>query len=190
MMTREEVRKPSLPARPPPAKFHGSVRGYRMEGGMRPIVIAAVTTMLGVVAGLARGEQAAALTGVWAVQERSYARGDSSWTESKPQPGLYFFGNRHYAVQEIRESGSRPLFDETTSDLDRLAAFDVFHAHAGRYELSDWVITIIPTLAKRPNTMDGRVHSYAYELAGETLTITRVSPAEGERRVTRLRRVE
>ena len=157
---------------------------------MRRIVIAAVATMLVVVAGLARGDQAAALTGVWAVQERSYARGDSSWTESKPQPGLYFFGNRYYAIQEVRESGPRSLFDETTSDLDRLAAFDVFHAHAGRYELSDGAITIIPTLAKSPNTMDGRAHSYAYELTGDTLTITRVSPTEGERRVTILRRLE
>jgi hypothetical protein len=157
---------------------------------MRRIVVVALATMLLVGMRLASGEQVAAVTGVWAVQERSYARGDSSWTESTPQPGLYLFGNRHYAVQEIRESGPRRLFDEMTSDLDRLAAFDVFHAHAGRYELSDGVITITPTLAKSPNTMDGRAHSYAYELTGDALTLTRVSPAEGETRVTILRRVE
>ena len=157
---------------------------------MRRIVVAAVATLLVVGVQLAGGEQPAALEGVWAVQERLYARGDSSWTETMPQPGLYFFGNRHYAVQEIRESGPRSLFGESTSDLDRLAAFDVFHAHAGQYELSEGVMTIVPTLAKSPNTMDGRAHSYAYAIVGDALTITRESPADGERRVTILRRVE
>ncbi len=99
------------------------------------------------------------------------------------------FGERYFSVQEIRESGPRALFSDGTTELERLAAFDVFHAHSGTYETTDSVLTIVPTLAKSPNSMDGRSYSYAIDISGDRLTITRVSD-DGETRVTTLTRIE
>ena len=128
------------------------------------------------------------IRGVWHVVERSFTSPDTSWTVSDPQPGQYFFGETHFSVQEIRESGPRALFAEHTTGLERLAAFDVFHAHAGTYEVTDSTLTIVPTLAKSPNSMDGRGYSYDYGIDGNRLTIT--GRSGDETRVTTLVRVE
>ncbi len=128
------------------------------------------------------------IQGVWHVVERSLTTPDTSWTVSDPQPGQYFFGETHFSVQEIRESGSRSLFGEHTTDLERLAAFDVFHAHSGTYEIAGSTLTIRPTLAKSPNSMDGSSYSYDYGIDGDHLTVTRRSG--DETRVTTLVRVE
>jgi hypothetical protein len=149
------------------------------------------TVLLGACAGTEQevAEPAGPLVGAWEVVERSYERGDSAWTEH--EPGLYVFSERYYSVQEIREAGGeRTTFDEGTTDDERLAAFDVFHAHAGGYTLDGDRLFVTPTLAKGPNTMNGSTYEYGLEWAGEELRITRTSEAENERRVTVLRRVE
>ncbi len=128
------------------------------------------------------------IRGVWHVVERSFTTPDTSWTVSDPQPGQYFFGATHFSVQEIRESGPRALFGEHATDRERLAAFDVFHAHSGTYEVSGSTLTIRPTLAKSPTSMDGRSYSYDYAIDGNRLTMTRRSGEET--RVTTLVRVE
>ena len=130
----------------------------------------------------------AGIRGVWHVVERSFTTPDTSWAVGDPQPGQYFFGETHFSVQEIRESGPRTLFGDHTTDLERLAAFDVFHAHSGTYEVTDSMLTIVPTLAKSPNSMDGSSHTYNYLIEGDRLSITRV--ADGTIRVTTLIRVE
>jgi len=126
----------------------------------------------------------------WEVVERSYQRGDSSWVNRSPEPGMYVFTGRHYSVQEIRESGPRAPFDDATTDAERLRAFDVFHAHGGTYEVIGDQLVVTITIAKGPNTM-GRVTA-AYDLRwdGEMLAVARTSAAENETRVTTLRRVE
>ncbi len=128
------------------------------------------------------------IRGVWHVVERSFTTPDTSWAVSDPQPGQYLFGETHFSVQEIRESGPRTLFGDHTTDLERLAAFDVFHAHSGTYEVTDSTLTIVPTLAKSPNSMDGRSYTYNYLIEGDRLSITRV--ADGIVRVTTLIRIE
>jgi len=124
------------------------------------------------------------------VAERSYTTPDTSWTNTSPEPGQYFFGERYFSVQEIRESGPRTLFTPETADLERLAAFDVFHAHSGTYEIDGTTLTIRPTLAKSPNSMDGSAYRYAYDLTGDRLTITRTTTDGSETRVTILSRIE
>ena len=126
--------------------------------------------------------------GVWHVVERSFTTPDTSWVVSDPQQGQYFFGETHFSVQEIRESGPRTLFGDDTTDLERLAAFDVFHAHSGTYSVADSTLTIVPTLAKSPNSMDGRSYTYNYLIEGDHLSITR--EADNTIRVTTLTRVE
>ena len=136
------------------------------------------------------GGQGDAIQGVWEVVERSYATPDTSWTNANPELGQYFFGAQYFSVQEIRESGPRPLFTPETSDAERLAAFDVFHAHSGTYTTDGSTLTIRPTLAKSPNSMDGSAYHYTYNLTGDRLTITRTVADESETRVTTLARIE
>ena len=128
------------------------------------------------------------IRGVWHVVERSFTTPDTSWAVSDPQPGQYFFGATHFSVQEIHETGPRMLFGDQTTDLERLAAFEVFHANSGTYEVTDSTLTIVPTVAKSPNFMDGRSYGYDYAIDGNRLTITRRSG--DETRVTTLVRVE
>ena len=126
----------------------------------------------------------------WEVVERSYQRDDSSWVNRSPEPGIYLFTERHYSVQEIRESGPRAHFDDATTDAERLRAFDVFHAHGGTYEVVGAQLLVTITIAKGPNTMGGAAASYDLIRRGELLDVIRTSAAENETRVTTLRRVE
>ena len=69
------------------------------------------------------------------------------------QEGLYVFTESHYSVQEIRDSGPRPIFTADTTDPERLAAFDVSHAHGGSYEITGDRLLVQIWIAKGPNTM-------------------------------------
>lgn len=146
-----------------------------------------------VLAGCAPTDQPPAghqLKGAWEVIERSYERGDSAWVVSGPEPGIYLFTDTFYGIQEIRDSGPRPLFTENTTDTERLAAFEVYHGHTGTYRVEGSTLWFTPTLAKGPNTADGGTYSYRLEWQGELLRVVREAPAEEETRVTTLRRVE
>ena len=130
-----------------------------------------------------------ALTGAWEVIERSYTRGDSAWVTRNPEVGRYLFTERYYGVQEIRESGPRPVFTETTSELERLAAFDVFHAHGGPYEVVGDRLIIKIDIAKSPNTMSGdATYEYRLEFAGDRVRLIR--EVSNETRVTTLGSLE
>ena len=125
----------------------------------------------------------------WAVVERSYERVDSAWVNRDPEPGLYVFTDHHYSVQEIRESGPRPNFGASTTDEERLRAFEVFHAHGGTYDVEGDQIFMTITIAKGPNTMNGVVSAYDLRWRGELLEMIRTSEAENETRVTTLRQL-
>lgn len=152
--------------------------------------LAAMGLMLAVMLGWNHPPPATDLTGAWEVVERSYERGDSSWVNRSPEPGLYVFTDRYYSVQEIRESGPRAPFTDTTTDMERLAAFDVFHAHGGTYEVVGDRLRVTITIAKGPNTMDGGTYEYGLEREGALLRVIRVAPGGTEVRITVLRRVE
>ncbi len=129
------------------------------------------------------------LTGAWEVIERSYQRGDLSWVNRNPEVERYVFTERYYGVQEIRESGPRPDFTDTTTELERLAAFDVFHAHGGPYEVVGDRLVIRIDIAKSPNTMSGEAtYEYRLEFAEDRVRVIR--EVSDETRVTTLRRLE
>lgn len=130
------------------------------------------------------------IQGAWEVVERSFVRADSSWTNAHPEPGFYLFTETRYGVQEIRESGPRDVFDEHTTDHERLLAFEVFHAHGGTYEVVGATLRIRALIAKGPNTMNGEVYEYALGWDSGDLVVTRTAAEVGEIRVTKLRRIE
>lgn len=158
------------------------------SGALHRWVIGALYTGCSLQPNPMAAQSAPTLEGAWRVVERSYERGDSSWVVESPQPGLYLFTGTRYSVQEIRESGPRPSFTDDTSSSDRLAAFDVFHAHAGSYVVAGDQLRVTPIIAMSPNTMDGATHTYGLVWAGSEIQITR--SAADEVRTTRLRRIE
>ena len=158
----------------------------RMYQTMVTISVALLTVAL------LRPESASAqttLVGAWEVVSRSYTRADSVWTERPVQEGLYIFTESHYSVQEIRDSGPRPVFTADTSDPERLAAFDVFHAHGGTYQIVGDRLIVQISIAKGPNTMVAGSGEYTVEWDGDEVLVIRNAPAEQEVRTTRIRRI-
>ena len=151
-----------------------------------PIVFA--LGMMGLSSSEVRAQAPESLEGAWEVVERAFTRGDSSWVVTDPQPGFYLFTETRYGVQEIRESGPRSDFDDSTDDMIRLAAFDVFHAHAGTYQIIENRLLVSPAIAKSPNTMNGSTYEYELQWSGDEVSIVRT--ALNEVRTTRLQRIE
>ncbi|MBW2233750.1 MAG: hypothetical protein JRH17_25510, partial [Deltaproteobacteria bacterium] len=90
-----------------------------------------------------------------------YERGDSSWVNRDPEVGRYVFTERYYGVQEIRESGPRPIFTEATT----------------------------VAIAKSPNTMSGEA-TYEYRLEFSDDRVRVIREVSDETRITTLRRLE
>ena len=79
------------------------------------------------------------LKGVWEVRERTQIEGGESTTISDPQPSLYLFTDRYYAIMFIPGTEPRPDLMVVQQQLrqasgeDLVAAFNTFVANAGTY---------------------------------------------------------
>ena len=144
--------------------------------------LAVLTLLVGLGLSGASGPRTVAptvLTGARKVVERSYQCGDSSWVNRSPEVGRYVFTERYYGVQEIREPGPRPDFTDTTTELQRLTAFDVPHAHGGPYEIVGERLVITIDIAKSPNTMSGEApFEYQLEFSGDQVRVVRAVQGE------------
>ena len=134
------------------------------------------------------------LKGVWEVQERTERVGDESTTISDPQPSLYLFTDRYYAIMFIPGAEPRPDLMVVQQQLrqasgeDLVAAFNTFVANAGTYEVSGPRLTRNIVVARIPGAM-GVTADWEYEVEGDTLTITATNAA-GVTTLTTLRRLE
>ena len=134
------------------------------------------------------------LKGVWEVQERTELEGDESTTISDPQPSLYLFTDRYYAIMFIPGTEPRPDLMVVQQQLrqasgeDLVAAFNTFVANAGTYEVSGSRLTRNIVVARIPGAM-GVTADWEYEVGGDTLTITATNAA-GVTTLTTLRRLE
>ena len=130
------------------------------------------------------------LKGVWEVQERTEIVGDESITMSDPQPSLYLFTDRYYAIMFIPGTEPRPDLMVVQQQLrqasgeDLVAAFNTFVANAGTYEVSDSRLTRNIVVARIPGAM-GVTADWEYEVIGDTLVITSTNAA-GVTTLTRL----
>ncbi len=86
----------------------------------------------------------------------------TSWTSpsgqvnSQPQRGLFVFTESgHYSIMYVPGSEPRAQLNESSTDADRLAAFNAFTANSGRYRVEGNVITYEAFVAKNPNYMAG-----------------------------------
>lgn len=131
------------------------------------------------------------LEGVWSITEAVVTSPDGTSTDMEPQPGLYFFADRHYSTTLVETDSHLPYPDDPT-DEERLAAYDNFIANSGTYEVTGSTITIRITVSKNPNAMAGRPITYEYELEDDSLALTlraAWAPRDGEIRY-RLVRLE
>ena len=106
----------------------------------------------------------------------------TSWTSpdgevnSEPQRGLFVFTETgHYSIMHV--NAPRAELNASSTDADRLAAYDPFTANSGRYRVEGNVITYEAYVAKHPNYMagfmvdDGNGVSMTYAIEDGILTL-------------------
>ena len=134
------------------------------------------------------------LKGVWEIRERTEAVGDESTTISDPQPSLFLFTDRYYAIMFIPGTEPRPDLMVVQQQIrqasgeDVVAAFNTFVASAGTYEVSGSTLTRNIIVARIPGAM-GLTADWEYEVEGDTLKITATNAA-GITTLTTLTRLE
>ena len=134
----------------------------------------------------------AQLRGAWKLTESTQTGRDTSLVNKSPQPGLVLFTAQHYSFMFVEGSAPRAPFTDPSrpTDAEKLQAFDTFSGHSGSYTVQDTMLQMTIVVAKNPTMMTTDLRSsfarFAYRIAGDTLWLTRRSPA-GAVRMTFLR---
>ena len=121
------------------------------------------------------------LQGAWKVVQVTTTGADAR-TISSPQPGLYLFTAKHYAVVAVQGDQPRPNIppgeaDKATAEQLR-ATWGPFTANAGTYELSGETLITKPMVAKNPGIMQGGSGlTFSVKLEGDSVTVvTKTGP--------------
>ena len=119
------------------------------------------------------------LNGSWVIVE-SWGEEDQSgqWRVENAQPSLFIFLEGHYSIAYVRGDSPRPLMDAdaTRADLDCEQAASMWFpyvSNSGTYEINGATIVTHPTVALWPNFMEGGSATYAFEVDGDLLRLTR-----------------
>jgi hypothetical protein len=141
------------------------------------LVAGVVVTVLATAVGTA---QTGTLRGAWRVVEATAADGQ---VNSKPEPGLYVFTDRHYSI--MRVMAPRKPYPEKPTDQDKVAAFDPFVANSGSYQLKGDQLMTQPMVAKNPNIMTGKGTTSTVKFEGKD--VVRITAGKA---TVKLQRVE
>jgi hypothetical protein len=162
---------------------------------MKRIAILTVAVLVVGVWVVVRAQSGPSLQGVWRVTE-VVTTGPNAATNSSPQPGLYLFTGRHYAILNV--TGTRPATQPAdtakATAAELLAVWGPFVANAGTYEVSGGTVTFRRIVAKNPAIMAST--SFAtngFKVDGKTLTVTTMRTDAGpvaNPTTTRLTRIE
>ena len=128
--------------------------------------------------------QAPSLKGAWRVVEFTGADGK---VNSKPEPGLYIFTDRHYSIMRVTQP--RTALPEQPSEKDRVAAFDAFVANSGTYEIKGMQLMTHPSVAKSPNVMLGKGGTSDLKMEGAN-TVYITSTGQAGKTIVKLQRAE
>jgi len=135
---------------------------------MRTIVTCVLLSVLCPVTVLAQS-----LEGVWTVDEVVIGGGEDEGRHTADvQPGRYFFVGSNYSVMFVRGWEPRTLLSEDRTDEERLAAWSLFTANAGRFEVQGSTVTFTPSVAKNPNSMTDNSYEGELEWDGDTFWLT------------------
>lgn len=122
------------------------------------------------------------IEGVWTVDEIIIGGGPEEGRHTSGiQPMLFIFTKSHYSSMFVHGFEPRKLFDDDTTDAERLAAYDAVTANTGRYEIQDSKLTFVPSVAKAPNGMTGRSYTRDIEWDGNTFWLSFINNAGGWR---------
>jgi hypothetical protein len=131
------------------------------------------------------------LTGVWQVEAITVNGSPIQYTAT--EPGLVFFGNRHYSSTYVNATRSRLPRDLPRPGLayeQVIALYEPFSASAGTYELAGSTVIVHPLVAAvGARYVSEDLTRSEYLLDGDRLTLTSISD-DGDRIVRSLIRVE
>src|SRR5262249_32780978 len=132
--------------------------------------------------GVAQSKSTSPLIGVWRVAEVTVT-GPNARKITSPQPGLFIFTARHYALETVTSDAPRPELPPADKRTDKqiVDAFGPFTANAGSYEIKGNEVTNKVIVAKNPGTMKaGRFQIYSFRSEGkDTLWLTQKATDEG-----------
>lgn len=116
------------------------------------------------------------LVGAWLITETTVTTPERTWTNENPQPGVYIFSERHFSNMLVPNE-ARPIFDNETTDAEKLAAFTNFIADCGTYEVDGSMIITRNIVAKLPIAMSpdretGINITYRFSFDGDSLLLT------------------
>lgn len=141
---------------------------------MRPqtrVFFAVLLSALTLACGAPQKTPGAALDGAWQVIAVEVT-GNGATAHKQPQPSLVLFSGEYYSWSRVTTTSPRALFvAETPTDAERIAAYDSVLFNAGKYAVSDSILTVWPVVARSPNYMGGASESYRYRLSGDTLWV-------------------
>ena len=133
----------------------------------------ALCLALGAAPDTAQAQGSPELAGGWIVTSWTSPDGE---VNSEPQRGLFIFTESgHYSIMHV--NAPRAELSASSTDADRLAAFEPFTANSGRYRVAGNVITYEAYVAKHPNYMagfmvdDGNGVSMTYAIEDGILTL-------------------
>jgi hypothetical protein len=113
--------------------------------------LAVLCLALGGAPDAAQAQGSPELAGGWIVTSWTSPDGE---VNSEPERGLFVFTETgHYSIMHV--NAPRTNLTASSSDADRLAAFEPFTANSGRYRVAGDVITYEAYVAKNPGYMAG-----------------------------------
>ena len=136
-----------------------------------------------------------AVRGVWRIEAFTHF---TDPTNTQPQPSLYLFTAKHYAMLRVTSDTPRvaPVDPNVASAAELLAMWgnNGFIANGGTYELSGGRLVIRPVVAKDPHVMSADVFiEYAVTFEGDALVLAELRDNKGPApypTTFRLRRIE
>lgn len=145
-----------------------------------PVVLCVILGVTAIAAQSASTSRAG-VQGVWRIAESTH-HGDA--TNTHPQPSLYLFTGKHYAMLRVTSPTPRiaPVDPDKASAAELLAVWgnNGFIANAGTYEVGGGNLTIRPVVAKNPDAMTRDFFiTYAVKFEGDTLVLTELRDNKG-----------
>ena len=99
------------------------------------------------------------IQGAWRVTEVTTTGGNVS-TNTKPQPGLYLFLDKHYSIVRVTSDDARPNEPEDSGKAtaaELRASWGPLQAQSGTYEVAGGTLNLTPVVTKRPQAMNAEL---------------------------------
>ncbi len=143
---------------------------------MKKLIVALLSAGVFASYGVAAQPAPKSIQGVWRIVEANLTGPSPRTISFTNSPNLTIFTAKHYSRVEVQTDKPRPAIpDVAKATADELrAVWGPVVTEAGTYEISpDGSITMRPIASKNPAVMGAGVFiTYAYNLDGDTLTLT------------------